>query len=229
MFNQPYQMKMKRFKFLSTVVFLWLSIVVDAQTISSEDVPVDAGTNANIELTLGSVGNYVSSGFIITLPEGFTFTNKNNSAMANHEVRTYLLSKNRMKVAVYSLNNKAFNDVEEGMLSIQFKAGVGEGTYQGTISNIEFSTEVSRLKTVSDVTFNIVVSGSGAILGDANSDGKLTVADYTAIAHKILGKPTVNFNEQAADVNNDGNINMADYTGVVHLLLYGTIEKPSDK
>ena len=57
----------------------------------------------------------------------------------------------------------------------------------------------------------------------------LTVADYTAIAHKILGKPTVNFNEQAADVNNDGNINMADYTGVVHLLLYGTIEKPSDK
>ena len=227
MSNQPHLMK--RFKFLSTVLFLWLSIIVDAQTISSEEVSVDAGTNANIVLNLGGVGNYVSSGFIITLPEGFTFTNKNNSAMANHEVRTNLLSKNRMKVAVYSLNNKAFNDVEEDMLSIQFKAGVGEGTYQGTISNIEFSTEVSRLKTVSDVTFNINVSGSGAILGDANSDGKLTVADYTAITHYILGKTPTNFNDKAADVNGDSKINMADYTGVVHLLLYGTVEKPSDK
>lgn len=220
---------MKRNIKLITLALIWLSNSVSAQTVSTEDMPADASSTANIEISLNEVSNYVAMGFVITLPEGFTFTNKNNSAMANHEIRTNLLSKNSIKVAVYSLSNKVFNDVEEGMISIQFKAGVGEGTYQGTISNIEFSTEVSRLKAVSDVTFNIAVSGSGAILGDANSDGKLTVADYTAIAHKILGKPTVNFNEQAADVNNDGNINMADYTGVVHLLLYGTIEKPSDK
>lgn len=220
---------MKRNIKLITLALIWLSNSVSAQTVSTEDLSVDASSTANIEISLNEVSNYVAMGFVITLPEGFTFTNKNNSAMANHEIRTNLLSKNSIKVAVYSLSNKVFNDVEEGMISIQFKAGVGEGTYQGTISNIEFSTEVSRLKAVSDVTFNIAVSGSGAILGDANSDGKLTVADYTAIAHKILGKPTVNFNEQAADVNNDGNINMADYTGVVHLLLYGTIEKPSDK
>lgn len=220
---------MKRNIKLITLALIWLSNSVSAQTVSTEDMSADASSTANIEISLNEVSNYVAMGFVITLPEGFTFTNKNNSAMANHEIRTNLLSKNSIKVAVYSLSNKVFNDVEEGMISIQFKAGVGEGTYQGTISNIEFSTEVSRLKAVSDVTFNIAVSGSGAILGDANSDGKLTVADYTAIAHKILGKPTVNFNEQAADVNNDGNINMADYTGVVHLLLYGTIEKPSDK
>ena len=220
---------MKRNIKLITLALIWLSNSVSAQTVSTEDMSADASSTANIEISLNEVSNYVAMGFVITLPEGFTFTNKNNSAMANHEIRTNLLSKNSIKVAVYSLSNKVFNDVEEGMISIQFKAGVGEGTYQGTISNIEFSTEVSRLKAVSDVTFNISVSGSGAILGDANSDGKLTVADYTAIAHKILGKPTVNFNEQAADVNNDGNINMADYTGVVHLLLYGTIEKPSDK
>lgn len=220
---------MKRNIKLITLALIWLSNSVSAQTVSTEDMPADASSTANIEISLNEVSNYVAMGFVITLPEGFTFTNKSNSAMANHEIRTNLLSKNSIKVAVYSLSNKVFNDVEEGMISIQFKAGVGDGTYQGTISNIEFSTEVSRLKAVSDVTFNIAVSGSGAILGDANSDGKLTVADYTAIAHKILGKPTVNFNEQAADVNNDGNINMADYTGVVHLLLYGTIEKPSDK
>lgn len=69
----------------------------------------------------------------------------------------------------------------------------------------------------------------GYILGDANNDGQLTIADYTAIVHYILGKITTNFNSKAADVNSDNNINMADYTGVVHLLLYGTIVKPSNK
>ena len=64
------------------------------------------------------------------------------------------------------------------------------------------------------------------VLGDANGDGKVTVADYTAIAHYIMGNAPDNFNEKAADVNNDGKINVADYTAVAHLILYGTVEKP---
>ncbi len=67
------------------------------------------------------------------------------------------------------------------------------------------------------------------VLGDANNDGKLTIADYTAIAHHILNKTPDHFNKNAADVNGDGQINMADYIGVAHLLLYGTIEKPKTK
>lgn len=69
----------------------------------------------------------------------------------------------------------------------------------------------------------------GYILGDANNDRQITVADYTAIVHHILGKTPANFNAKAADVNKDNNINMADYTGVVHLILYGTVVKPSNK
>lgn len=64
------------------------------------------------------------------------------------------------------------------------------------------------------------------VSGDANGDGKVTVADYTAIAHYIMGNPPANFNEKAADVNGDGKINVADYTAVAHLILYGTVEKP---
>ena len=64
------------------------------------------------------------------------------------------------------------------------------------------------------------------LLGDANGDGKVTVADYTAIAHYIMGNATANFNEKAADVNGDGKINVADYTAAAHLILYGTVEKP---
>ncbi|MBR1655384.1 MAG: hypothetical protein IJ698_03050 [Prevotella sp.] len=75
---------------------------------------------------------------------------------------------------------------------------------------------------------DIVVSDPDpdVVIGDANGDGKVTVADYTAIAHCIMGKAPANFNEKAADVNGDGKINVADYTAAAHLILYGTVEKP---
>ncbi|MBR1655385.1 MAG: hypothetical protein IJ698_03055 [Prevotella sp.] len=76
------------------------------------------------------------------------------------------------------------------------------------------------------IVIPIVNPDPDVILGDANGDGKVTVADYTAIAHYILGKTPANFNEKAADVNGDGKINVADYTAAAHLILYGTVEKP---
>ncbi|MBR6189104.1 MAG: leucine-rich repeat protein [Prevotella sp.] len=63
-------------------------------------------------------------------------------------------------------------------------------------------------------------------LGDANSDGNLTVADMAAIAHYVLGHTLEGFSETAADANQDGQVNVADYTAVAHLLLYGSIERP---
>ena len=86
----------------------------------------------------------------------------------------------------------------------------------------DYWKDFKEIKEVSD-------SDGDYVLGDANNDGKLTIADYTAIAHHILGRTPDNFNEKAANVNGDNKINMADYIGVVHLLLYGTIEKPTDK
>lgn len=57
------------------------------------------------------------------------------------------------------------------------------------------------------------------VLGDANGDGKVTVADYIAIAHHIMGNTPEGFNEKAADANGDGKINVADYVAVAHMIL----------
>lgn len=82
-------------------------------------------------------------------------------------------------------------------------------------ANAEYWKEFADIQEISNYT-----------LGDANGDGKVTVADYTAIAHYIMGNAPANFNEKAADVNGDGKINVADYTAAAHLILYGTVEKP---
>ena len=202
-----------------------LCISASAQSLTATNLTVESGSSANVEISMLGVGSYVSSGFIINLPEGFTIANS-SSAVSNHNVQTYLLSNNKMKVAVYSLDNDAFGDNESGMLNLTINAGANKGSYQGTISNIEFASANASLTQKPNVTFNIEVSGPETINGDANGDGKVTVADYTAIAHYIMGNVPANFNEAAADVNGDGKINVADYTAVAHLLLYGTIVKP---
>ena len=48
------------------------------------------------------------------------------------------------------------------------------------------------------------------LVGDANNDGNVDVADITAIASHILGNTPESFNAENADVNGDGAINLAD-------------------
>ena len=75
--------------------------------------------------------------------------------------------------------------------------------------------------------FTHIVEMESIVIGDANGDGNLSVADMTAIAHYVLGHTLEGFSETAADVNQDGQVNVADYTAVAHLLLYGSIERPA--
>ena len=62
-------------------------------------------------------------------------------------------------------------------------------------------------------------SASGTLLGDADEDGSVTVADITTIAAYILGKTPEMFNFTNADVDADGAITVADITGTAGIIL----------
>jgi hypothetical protein len=58
------------------------------------------------------------------------------------------------------------------------------------------------------------------LLGDVNGDGKVTIADVTALVNIILGKDTTGqYNHAAADVNQDNQITIADVTALVNIIL----------
>ena len=58
------------------------------------------------------------------------------------------------------------------------------------------------------------------LLGDVNGDGKITIADVTALVDIILGKDSAGtFNRLAADVNQDSSITIADVTKLVDIIL----------
>ena len=60
---------------------------------------------------------------------------------------------------------------------------------------------------------------SPILLGDVNSDGRVTIADVTALVNIILGNATGNENENAADMNGDGSITTADAKALVNIIL----------
>ena len=57
------------------------------------------------------------------------------------------------------------------------------------------------------------------LLGDANGDGTVSVADVMLTVNKAMNKPLTLFNEKSADINNDGRITVADVMGIVKLVL----------
>jgi hypothetical protein len=76
-------------------------------------------------------------------------------------------------------------------------------------------------------TGNILISsieftpagGSEMLLGDANDDGVVDVADVVAIVNYILEQPSDTFSLGAADVNGDQVIDAADVVAVVNIIL----------
>ena len=57
------------------------------------------------------------------------------------------------------------------------------------------------------------------MLGDANGDGEVNIADVAEMIDYILGTLSSNFYEMNADVNEDGSVNIADVTALIDRIL----------
>ncbi len=64
-----------------------------------------------------------------------------------------------------------------------------------------------------------VTDSSDVIMGDANGDGTVDVADVVAIVKQIHGQPDDSFVIEAADMNGDGKVNVADVVATVNVIL----------
>ena len=58
--------------------------------------------------------------------------------------------------------------------------------------------------------------------GDVNKDGKVSIADVTALINYLLSGDDSNINLQAADSNENGEVRISDVTTLINYLLSGT-------
>ena len=93
-----------------------------------------------------------------------------------------------------------------------------------TISGVLNSRPDDRGGTItSGTTFNRSVAVIvGYYSGDVSGDGKLTIADVTALINYLLNPEGAAWNSHqiaAADVNHDGNVSITDVTALISILL----------
>ena len=113
------------------------------------------------------------------------------------------------------------NEGEVATLTVSIDPNIEEGAYPLILKNIRISDKNSNAYRIDYVKTTLTISS--CTLGDANNDGDIDVADFTAIANYIMGTPPATFVEKAADVNVDGEIDVADLTGVANIILYGSV------
>jgi uncharacterized protein YjdB len=165
--------------------------------------------------------------FDITLPTGVSFATVDdypdvwldaNRKARNHTVDVNLISGSKYRVLVSSPTNNTFKGNEGVVLYMRLNIDSAHpvGTYYINTSNVIFVEPDETQHTGYNKSVKIDYK---YLLGDADGDARVDVADYTVTALYILNRPTEVFYSDAANVNEDYNINVTDLVGITNISL----------
>lgn len=132
---------------------------------------------------------------------------------------TTALTKNSdgsVQVLLYSLADKVIEGTEGDLFSLVFWNATSVGNelnVRGVVMSDNVGNNISTIGSVSAVPD--LDDTPEFILGDANGDGVLNIADVSAIVGYIYGNELGSFNKELADINKNGIINVTDITVIV--------------
>ena len=166
--------------------------------------------------------------FNITLPAGVTMAmfdgmpdvwlNDDRKAR-NHSVDVSQLSDNQYLVLVSSPTNRELKDNDGPVvyMNLELAQYHDAGEYSIVLSDILLNEPDETEHLLDDFSQKVKFY---YMLGDADADTHVDVADYTATALTILQRPTIRFYHDAANVNDrDEVINVTDLTGITNIAL----------
>lgn len=105
-------------------------------------------------------------------------------------------------------------------LTVIAATGKSEGKYAAKVENVIFTQADGNKLLLDNCAFDIIVSKQGDVMmGDANGDSSVDVADVVAILNYILDKSSASFVREAADLNDDGAIDVADLMKLVSMIM----------
>lgn len=172
--------------------------------------------------------------FNIYLPDGATFALDEDDypEVALSTARTTAIKTNyfdfsmqpdgSLMVLCNSTKGYAFSgtDGEVATIKINLSNDFEEGDYPIVLRNIEVTDATGTVFEDVDY-FKSTLTVSTYTLGDANGDGRISVADFSSIASYILGNEVPGFIVKAADVNGDGFVKVSDLSAVANMILNG--------
>ena len=103
---------------------------------------------------------------------------------------------------------------------VEFTANVGEfaeGIWTGEAQSVEFTYTGSGTKQIKTIT--VTYSNGDILLGDADGDGEVSIADVTKVVNYILTNETTGLIFENADVDGSGTLDINDISGIVAIIL----------
>ena len=134
-----------------------------------------------------------------------------------HSITSNKISTGAVRVIAFSIANDNFSGKSGALVNIPITIGdVAKGNYNISIRNIVLADASEKEYYCQDA--NGVIHVNDVIMGDANSDGKVSLADVNSTVNYIAEKPSGSFCFAAADMNNNGIINVSDVDAIVNVL-----------
>ena len=137
----------------------------------------------------------------------------------NHSVDINLIGAKKYRVVVSSPTNKTFKGNEGAILHFNVLVyrfpSIGNATIN--ISDIVLAEADETQHTIGSVTSDVRFV---YLVGDANADTRVDIADYVLTANKIMVRPVSNFWSDAANANyNDNTLNVTDLVAITNIAL----------
>ena len=209
-----------------------ISIENDTNTVVIPPVKFYVGNKGDLSIEIRNSSEIVGFQFDIYLPDAIKFQLNDleepivslNSNRTTEDITDYFrvafMNDGALRVLGSSTSNKAIigNEGEIVRIGISIPDNTVPGNYQVRLQNITLSNKDDLLGShIDEIWGNVIVESY--LLGDANMDGLIDIADFTCIATHILGLELPLFNSELADTNHDGDINVCDLSGVVTIIM----------
>lgn len=211
---------------LSDFAVITVSAPVD-DSIVLNDSTVMKNTTVQYPVYLNNADPICSFQFDIYLPEGMDVAKNEDGdydfTFAGRQMSTHTMSSRKQKdgairVIAFSSSNAAFQGDKGALINIPLVVGdLKKGDYRISIKNIVLSDKAEKEYLCEDSYSTISVEE--VLRGDANADGKVSLADVNSTVNYILGDPSPSFSFAAADINENNAINVSDVNGIVNILL----------
>lgn len=195
-------------------------------TIYTEDTYGCSGGSVIIPVKMKNKNAVTGFQFNIYLPDGFSVTKVERGERLKTKINDeYVYSFDSSTqpdgstfVLCYSSQNVDItgNDGEVALVTIKIPEGIAQDDYTIALRNIELSKAGSSIIT-EEMTSKLTVGDY--MPGDANGDGRISVADLTSIASYLMGNTPDGFIVSAADASGDGRISVADLTTIADQLM----------
>lgn len=211
---------------LSDFAVITVSAPVD-DSIVLNDSTVMKNTTVQYPVYLNNADPICSFQFDIYLPEGMDVAKNEDGdydfTFAGRQKSTHTMSSRKQKdgairVIAFSSSNAAFQGDKGALINIPLVVGdLKKGDYRISIKNIVLSDKAEKEYLCEDSYSTISVEE--VLRGDANADGKVSLADVNSTVNYILGDPSPSFSFAAADINENNAINVSDVNSIVNILL----------